>query len=69
MLRRALLAVALLALPSAAQAQTTATTTYSGAGQYTFTVPAGVTSVTLTAIGAAGGSTCSASSGGTPGWP
>ena len=34
----------------------TVTTTYGSPGSYTFTVPAGVTGITVTAIGAAGGS-------------
>jgi hypothetical protein len=38
-----------------ANADVTATTTFTAAGDHSFTVPAGVTSVTVTAIGAAGG--------------
>src|SRR5262245_50631776 len=34
---------------------TTVTCTYSGAGSYTFTVPPGVSSLDVTAVGAAGG--------------
>jgi Domain of unknown function DUF11 len=52
-----LAAVGLLAVavPAAsAAAQTTATTSYSTPGSYTFTVPAGVTSISVTAVGAAG---------------
>ena len=38
-----------------ASAATTATATFSLAGEYSFTVPAGVSSVSVTAVGAAGG--------------
>lgn len=49
-------AVALLAWPgAAAAAPLTATTSFSSPGQYTFVVPAGVSSITVTAVGAAGG--------------
>ncbi|MHB1537865.1 MAG: hypothetical protein ACYCYN_05065, partial [Solirubrobacteraceae bacterium] len=46
-----------------ARAQTTTTTTYATPGSYIFTVPAGVSSLTVTAVGAAGGA-CNATSGG-----
>jgi hypothetical protein len=47
----------------AARADVTATTTYASSGSYTFTVPIGVTSIEVTAIGAAGAS-CDLSTGG-----
>jgi hypothetical protein len=44
------------ALPAGcAQSGQTVTRTYTGAGTYSFTVPAGVTSLDVTAVGAAGG--------------
>ena len=59
------LAVTGLAGPAAAQAPPACTTTagtvtcsYTGAGTYSFTVPAGVTSLDVTAAGAAGGTDC-----------
>lgn len=60
LLRRCALAAggaAMLATAGAAPAaaSTTATTTYSSPGDYSFTVPAGVTSISVTVIGAAGG--------------
>jgi Glycine rich protein/Protein of unknown function (DUF1573) len=48
--------LALLTAPCAAIADTTATTTFTNPGQYAFIVPAGVSSVSITAIGGAGGS-------------
>ena len=46
-----------LLCPTVAQAATTDTTaTYSSSGQHLFSVPLGVTSVTVVALGAAGGS-------------
>ena len=47
--------VAALWFAASAGAATTATSTFTTLGQSTFTVPAGVTSVTINAIGAAGG--------------
>src|SRR5437660_999235 len=44
------------ALPSnCSQSGNTVTCTYTGAGTYTFTVPVGVSSLDVTAVGAAGG--------------
>ncbi len=52
----ALLAAAFVATGAApASADVTETTPFSTPGEYTFTVPAGVTSISVTAIGAAGG--------------
>jgi hypothetical protein len=45
---------ALVALAPSAMAAT-ASTTYTSAGSYTFTVPAGVVTLAVTAIGGAGG--------------
>jgi hypothetical protein len=46
------------ALPATCtQSGTTITCTYTGAGTYAFTVPAGVSSLDVTAVGAAGGTT------------
>jgi Glycine rich protein len=55
--------VACMLAPGAAAAQGTATATFTTPGQYEFTVPAGVSTVTVTAMGAAGGS-CLRESGG-----
>jgi hypothetical protein len=63
----ALLAVALCALligPATALATVTATTSYTAPGVYSFSVPAGVTSISVTAIGAVGGASCYTSAGG-----
>lgn len=49
--------------PVRAQATVTKTADYDAAGQYAFTVPAGVTSISVTAIGAAGGANCAAPGG------
>jgi hypothetical protein len=57
----ALAAVALCALliaPAAALATPTATTSYTSPGVYAFTVPAGISSISVTAVGAAGGVGC-----------
>ena len=60
----ALIAVAApLAAPSAAAAASTATATFTTPGQSEFTVPLGVTSISVTAIGGAGGS-CTGNAGG-----
>lgn len=45
-----------LAVPGAALADTTATTTFTTPGEYSFTVPAGLSSISVTAVGGAGGS-------------
>jgi hypothetical protein len=58
------LAALLLLGAGEARAQVTATTSYTTAGRYAFTVPAGVTSVVATVVGAAGGSGWCVGSGG-----
>jgi hypothetical protein len=50
----ALVAVLVFAAPAGAFPATTATTAFTNAGQYVFTVPFGVTSIEVTAVGAAG---------------
>lgn len=52
-----LAATACLVAPGLAGAQTTTTASFTTPGQYTFTVPAGVSSISVTAVGGAGG-TC-----------
>ena len=47
--------LALLGCPGVAVSATTATTTFKSPGQYSFTVPVGVTSITVAAVGATGG--------------
>ena len=51
-------------VPGASASTAAATETFSSPGSYSFTVPAGVTSVTLTATGAAGGRSASGTAGG-----
>jgi hypothetical protein len=46
-------------VPAAALAAPTTTTSYTSPGVYAFTVPAGISSISVTAIGAAGGAGCS----------
>jgi hypothetical protein len=53
-----------LVLGGSATAATTATTTYASPGAYSFTVPAGVGHLSVTAIGAAGGAGCNGAAGG-----
>ena len=50
-------------LPAAALAAPTATTSYTSPGVYGFTVPAGISSISVTTIGAAGGTGCGSTSG------
>ncbi len=54
------MAVLLAVGVGSASAAVTATATFSNPGAYTFTVPSGVTSITATVIGAAGGGGCAA---------
>ena len=53
-----------MSLPLSAAATVTATASFTTAGSYTFTVPAGVTSIAVTAAGAAGGSISGGGTGG-----
>jgi hypothetical protein len=63
-----LVGLATLATASTAQAGTVLTSTsFTTPGTYDFTVPAGVTQITLEAIGGAGGSSCGLGSTSTPG--
>ncbi|HEY2767032.1 MAG TPA: choice-of-anchor D domain-containing protein [Solirubrobacteraceae bacterium] len=48
----------------AAATEPTTTTSYTSPGVYVFAVPAGIASISVTAIGAAGGASCDAASGG-----
>jgi hypothetical protein len=50
--------------PAVAAAEPTTTTSYSSPGVYAFTVPAGISSISVTAIGAPGSASCDAASGG-----
>jgi hypothetical protein len=62
----ALLASALCApllIPAAALATPTATSAFTSPGVYGFTVPAGISSISVTVVGAAGGAACLASAG------
>src|SRR5690349_12996711 len=52
----AMVAVAVALVGAASASATTTTTTFSVTGAYSFTVPAGVTSITIHAVGGAGGS-------------
>ncbi len=54
------IAAAVGPLAGVAGADVTASSTFSAPGQYVFTVPAGVTSVAVVAVGAAGGGACDA---------
>jgi collagen type I alpha len=54
---------ALVLVPATALAATTATTAYTSPGVYGFTVPAGVSSISVTVVGAAGGAGCFSSAG------
>lgn len=56
-----------LACAGAASAATSTTVSYTTAGSYSFTVPAGVSSIAVTAVGAAGGSSASCISTGASG--
>lgn len=55
--------IAFAVVPVTADAAVARTVEYGTPGQYEFTVPAGVTSVSVTAVGAAGGANCEASGG------
>ncbi|HSZ69960.1 MAG TPA: choice-of-anchor D domain-containing protein [Solirubrobacteraceae bacterium] len=50
-------------MPAAALATATATTSFASPGVYDFTVPAGITSIAVTVVGAAGGTGCGSTSG------
>jgi hypothetical protein len=50
-----LVAAVVLGAAGSAGAQTTTTSSFTAPGEYSFTVPAGVTSIEVTAVGAAGG--------------
>lgn len=57
------IATAVGPLTNVARADVTATTMFPSAGEYSFTVPPGVTSISVTAVGGAGGASCDAAGG------